>query len=32
MGTGFGRLLELFSSGEGETVVDERVLFLKSKG
>ena len=35
MGTGFGRLLELFSSGEGETDVDEGtewVLFLESKG
>jgi len=34
MGTGFGRLLELFSSGEGEAVVGwgtERVLLLESK-
>jgi len=34
-GTGFGRLLELFSNGEGETVVDEGtewVLFLEFKG
>lgn len=34
MGTGFGRLLELFKSGEGEVIVDEGtelVLFLDSK-
>lgn len=34
MGTGFGRLLEPFSDGEGETIVDEGpewVLLLDSK-